>query len=362
MQSILKFLYLMNSDYNISDELILDVYSEILNIKDKKKSNIFLSTLFTYLILNKKNSKLIIKLLRESFKNDNFIPFQENININKKFPIISLSGSGKKGIKTINISTTSAIVAVSLGANIIKPCSIATSSMTGSYDFFEMIGINTDLNISETKNLLEKTGFGIFPIEKIIPKFDSVYGDVFYAPNILSYGLAALICPLKPDIVLYGLASNDIEISGEILKDYGINNYRIVSSKFNKIYYIDELNVFGSTYILDSCKSKVEVFNFEKILNLPKYSPVDIKQSNNKLENVKIALKILQGKDNSAYTDIISLNAGNILQLSGIASNIEEGYQMAKDKIKTGQCIQYLEDIIISSNGNINKLKKLLEV
>ena len=44
----------MNSDYNISDELILDVYSEILNIKDKKKSNIFLSTLFTYLILNKK--------------------------------------------------------------------------------------------------------------------------------------------------------------------------------------------------------------------------------------------------------------------------------------------------------------------
>ena len=35
---------------------------------------------------------------------------------------------------------------------------------------------------------------------------------------------------------------------------------------------------------------------------------------------------------------------------------------MAKDKIKTGQCIQYLEDIIISSNGDINKLKKLLEV
>ena len=42
-----------------------------------------------------------------------------------KYPVISLSGSGKKGIKTINISTASAIVVVSLGANILKPCSTA---------------------------------------------------------------------------------------------------------------------------------------------------------------------------------------------------------------------------------------------
>ena len=361
MQKILDFLYLMNLNCDIPDELILNVYSEILNINDKKKSNIFLSTLFTYLILKKKNSSLITNLLRESFKKDNFIPFKETININKDYPIISLSGSGKKGIKTINISTTSAIVATSLGANIIKPCSMATSSMSGSYDFLETIGINTSLSIEKTKKLLESTGFGIFHIEKILPKFDSVYGDVFYTPNILSYGLAALICPIKPDIVLYGLATKDLEIAGEVLKNFGVNKYRIVSSNFNKIYYMDELNVFGSSYILDNNNNAFNSYSFSELLNLPKYFPKDIKQSNNKLENIKIALKVLKGKDDSAYTDIVSLNAGNILQLSGIVKSIEEGYKVAKNKIKTGKCIEHLENIIILSNRNISKFKKILE-
>lgn len=361
MKNILKFLYLMNLDYNISDELILETYREVLQIKNKEKSNIFISTLFTYLMLKRKDSKLITKLLEISFQKDKFIPFKEEFKINSKYPIISLSGSGKKGIKTINVSTTSAIVAVSLGANIMKPCSTATSSMSGSYDFLNMIGVNTDLSIEDTKRLLNQTGFGIFPIEKLIPKFDKVYGDVFYVPNILSYALAALICPLKPDIVLYGLANRDIEICGDILKNYGINKYRVVSSEFETIYFMDELNVFGISYIMDNNKAKKEKYDFEKLLKLPKYNIKDIKQLDNKMENIKIALNVLKGNDNSAYEEIVALNAGNILQLSGIASTIEEGYHMAKSKIKTGQCIQCLENIIIASNGNINKFKKILE-
>ena len=49
------------------------------------------------------------------------------------------------------------------------------------------------------------------------------------------------------------------------------------------------------------------------------------------------------------------------MQLSGIANTIEQGYNMAKIKIKTGQCIKKLEDIIILSNGNVNKLRELLK-
>ena len=361
MKNILKFLYLMSSDCSISDELILKTYKEILKIKDKEKSNIFISTFFTYLMLKRKDAQLITKLLEISFEQDKFIPFKEKCEINSKYPVISLSGSGKKGIKTINISTTSAIVAVSLGANVVKPCSIATSSMSGSYDFLEMIGINTNLNIEDTKRLLNQTGFGIFPIEKLIPKFDKVYGDVFYAPNILSYALASLICPLKPDIVLYGLANKDIEICGKILENFGVNKYRIVSSEYDKIYFMDELNVFGTSYIIDDNKTKKDIYDFEKLLILPHYNVDDIKQSNNKTENIKIALNVLRGNDNSAYEEIVALNAGNILQLSGITNTIKDGYSMAKSKIKTGQCIKKLEDIIISSNGNINKLRKLIE-
>lgn len=358
MKYILEFLYMMNLNLEISDDLIIKAYQEILKIKNKEKSNIFISTLFTYLMLKKKNSELISKLLNESFKKDNFIPYSEELNIKNKNPIILLAGSGKKGIKTINVSTTSAIVAVSLGANIIKPCSKATSSMSGSFDFLNMVGVNTQLNFEDTKKILDETGFGIFAIEKLIPNFDSVYGDVFYSPNILSYGLAALVCPIKPDIVLYGLANKDIEISGQVLRKYNINRYRIVSSEINKIFFMDELNIFGKSYILDDNITEKNIYEFQKILNLNKYNydVNSIKQLNNKFDNINVALNILKGDCDSAYSKIVALNAGNILQLSGIVETIEEGYYKALEKIKTGECIHVLEKIIIASNGDINKL------
>lgn len=156
MKKILEFLYRINNECEITDDFIIEAYEEILNINDKEKSNIFISILFTYMILKRKDINIITRMLDKSFEKDNFKPFQIDIP-KKSTPIISISGSGKKGIKTINVSTTSSIIATSLGANIIKPCSTSTSSLTGSFDLLEMLGINTNLSVDDTKMLLDKT-------------------------------------------------------------------------------------------------------------------------------------------------------------------------------------------------------------
>lgn len=361
MDYILEFLYRLNAEDEISDELILETYRHILDIVDKEKSNSFINILFTYLMLKRKNVDIITKLLKISFEKDDFKPFSVKINdIQNNIPIILYAGSGKKGIKTINISTISSIIATSMGAKILKPCSMATSSKSGSFDFLSIIGINTNLNEEETIGLLKRTGFGVFPIEKIIPKFDSVYGDVFYAPNILSYALASLVCPIKPDIILYGLANKDIEISGEVLQNFGIEKYRIVSSQYDERYYMDELNIFGTSFILDNGE-QVRKIDFGDKLTLSKYDTADIKQANTKKENILLALKILEGKDWNSYSELVALNTANILQLSGIVNTIEEGFYLVKSKIKSGECINWLKLLVVESKGNIKKLNKLLE-
>lgn len=53
MKTILEFLYQMNAKCDISEELIFETYKEILKIKNKDQSNIFISTFFTYLMLKK---------------------------------------------------------------------------------------------------------------------------------------------------------------------------------------------------------------------------------------------------------------------------------------------------------------------
>lgn len=168
------------------------------------------------------------------------------------------------------------------------------------------------------------------------------------------------MCPLKPDIVLYGLANKDVQISNEILKRYGVNRSRIVSSYISETHYMDELNVIGKSRILDSNTEIVEEYDFKALLNLPYYCESDIKQRESQLDNVKIIVDILAGKRDDAYVDLICLNAGNILQLSGIVDTIENGYYISKEHIQSGKAINKLIEIVQESNGNIGKLEKFL--
>lgn len=168
------------------------------------------------------------------------------------------------------------------------------------------------------------------------------------------------MCPIKPDIVLYGLANKDLSLACDVIKRFDVDRVRIISSNINENRYMDELNIIGKSKVFDSSKNKVEEFNFGSILNLPNYNIDDIKQMQSVEDNVKIVLDILSGKRSDAYVDLICLNSGNILQLSGIVDTIEEGYYISKKQIKSGKTINKLIEIVQESKGNVNKLKNYL--
>lgn len=168
------------------------------------------------------------------------------------------------------------------------------------------------------------------------------------------------MCPIKPDIVLYGLANKDLPLSCDVIKRFGIDRVRIISSNINEIRYMDELNVMGKSRVFDSNTSKVEEYNFGSILNLPNYNAEDIKQMQSVEDNVKIVLDIISGKRNDAYVDLVCLNSGNMLQLSGIVDTIEEGYHISKKQIESGKTINKLIEIVQKSKGDISKLENYL--
>ena len=168
------------------------------------------------------------------------------------------------------------------------------------------------------------------------------------------------MCPIKPDIILYGLANKDLPLACEVIKSFGVDRVRIISSNTNEIRYMDELNIMEKSRIFDSNINKVEEYNFGVLLNLPNYNIKDIKQMQSVEDNVKIVLDIISGKRDDAYVDLVCLNSGNILQLSGIVDTIEEGYYLSKKQIKSGKTINKLIDIIQESKGDISKLDNYL--
>ncbi|WP_026887955.1 hypothetical protein [Clostridium beijerinckii] len=358
---ITEILFRLNIKEKIEVEVLQEAFKDILEEANSQTRDVLLGALLTGIMLKGPTVNEIVALLRATLSLDSYSPENSvKITLPKNKLLVGAVGSGKKGIKTMNISTCSLLVASSVGAYTAKPGSSSTSSITGSADFMREVGANLDLSQEEMINVLLDTGIGFFSIENTIPNFDKVYGGRFYVPHALSFALAAILSPIKFDNLLYGLAHPDIELATKVIREFGINNAMVVTSTHDELHYIDEMGAYGDTKIIEMCKGgirKLKHINSKEFFNLPQYSPIDIAQGVSKEENIKYAMDVLRGCGERAREDIVCINAGTLLYLSNIAEDLREGYNLAKNSIRKGKPLDKLLEFIERTNGE----KKLFD-
>mgnify|MGYP001293427237 CR=1 FL=1 len=357
-QKIAEVFYRFNVGIPI-DDMLEDVFKLILTNPQVMARDVQLGSFLTGLMIKGSNSKEIVSLIRTALNIDGLIRFKPSLPLDEK--LVCVAGSGKKGFKTFNISTPACIVAAAGGAYVSKPGSHSTSSLTGSVDFASIAGANI-LSTQEMTEVLLSTKFGLFSIENLIPKFDSVYGGRAFAPTPLSFGLPAISNPVVCDSLLYGLSHPNIELSLEVLKDLGYKEAFVVSSSYDNIHYIDELSSLKSNLVgrIENGEiHSVEEIDVSKIYNEKFSSPTDIESGKSLIENVQMGVSVLNGKGTSYRTRTVALNAGIILLLASKVNNIIDGYNYSIDLIKSGKAFKKLEDFIEATGGNTNSLKML---
>lgn len=362
--SVSEVLYRLNVQSEIDLKLLEMAFDSVLSNSKQFIRDIQLGAILTGIMSRGPTTDEIVTLLNSVFKLDKFNPKKRyKIKIPKGEILVGAIGSGKKGVKTMNISTPALLTAASAGAFTAKVASSSTSSLTGSADFLREVGINFNLSIKEMEKIITKTRFGVFTIESLLPKFDSIYAKKFYAPHALSFGLAALASPIKYDNFLYGLAHPNIDLAVDVLKKFGINDIMVASTTNDKIHYIDEMGVYGLTKIKGIQNGKIgytKTFNPLVELKLPKYKPKDICEGENEKENIKLVIDVLKGKGKRAREDIICINAGTILYLAKKAENLKEGYMVSKKVIKEGLPFKKLLEVIKETKGDEKKIKRYL--
>ncbi len=358
-----EIIYRLNVQEKLDLDLLYDAMIELLEMEESPVRNVQLGCLLTGVMARNPSVEEIVTLLKAAFSKDGS-PNNEDkykIELPNNASLISVVGSGKKGIKTVNISTASSIVASSIGCYVAKPGSSSVSSLTGSSDLLEEVGVNVYLPLEEMVQVLKNTHFGIFKIEKYLKNFGSLYNNKFFTPHVLSYGLAALANPVKTDKLLYGFTHYDVEKSLDVLLNFGFKNVLVVSSTPDGIHYIDEIGVYGENRIIgarNGSKGKLKVFQPVLELHLPKYNAEDIKEGSNVYENVKYVVDVLRGKGKQALEDIIAINVSSILYLDGKVEGLKEGYIVAKKEIKSGRPYEKLLEIIEATKGDKNKLRR----
>lgn len=262
--------------------------------------------------------------------------------------VMEIVGTGGDGAHSFNISTTSAFVVAAAGVKVAKHGNRAASSLCGTADCLEALGVNINQTPEKALEMLEKTNFCFLFAQKYHAAMRFVgpirkelgFRTVF---NILG----PLTNPAKPEYFLLGVYDEYlVEPLAKVLASLGVKRAAVVYGQAR----LDEISPVGPTTI---CELRDGYYRTTVI------RPEDFGMtSGNKEElvggvpevNAQITRDILFGKTQGTRRNAVLLNAGTALFTAGRAETIADGIQLAAQMIDSGKAMEKLEKCIAVSN------------
>ena len=379
-ENFLKCLSFLKGDALPPPEEVGGIFLNILKISDNngKYRDILMGCFYgsLWLFMNSPENferaiEYGIAIIKSAFSLDNF-DIQRKLNLDKnKVKVISLAGSGKKGIKLLNISSMAAIVTAAtgkkIGENIVveKTVSRATSSITGSSDIFELIGVNLNLPIDKMVEISLTTKLGIFDINAIVPRLNYVYDGRLYDVQVFAglVGGAAIVNPVDADLINYGLTRGSTRLCLAILsKLYPNKNILVLQGKDpHGTPVIDQISIAANTEIAQIIKNRITVkeiapkdFGFD--FGSFKY----IETTQNQKENLNEFIKILIGRGNEELKQAVAMEVALNLFGLEVVDDLKTGAELALETINSGVGIKVLEDLVVCSVGDVQRFNGLV--
>ena len=261
--------------------------------------------------------------------------------------LIDTCGTGGDSLQTFNVSTLSAIVAAAAGAKVAKHGGRSVSSKCGSADVLEALGVNVNLNHKNLGDLVDAIGIGFMFAPNYHPamKFVAPVRKELEVRTIFNL-LGPLTNPASAKKQIIGVYSKELTLTfAKVLKELGSDHVLVVHGEDG----MDEISITGNTYVAELKNNTIteyiinpEMFDLERGI----LESIVVKDSS---QSKKIILDILKGKS-STGRDIILLNAGAAIYISGLAEDIKHGVSIAKDMIEQGKALEKLNQLILSSN------------
>ncbi|KGR92410.1 anthranilate phosphoribosyltransferase [Ureibacillus massiliensis 4400831 = CIP 108448 = CCUG 49529] len=257
-------------------------------------------------------------------------------------------GTGGDGLKSFNISTTSAFVLAASGVPIAKHGNRKISSASGSADVLQALGIHTDFTIEDHVEMLKQEGITFLFAPHVHPKLKRI-GEVrraIGAPTIFNM-VGPLTNPVNLQTQLVGINRPEFVTQyAEVLNILGRKRAVVVSgTKGMDEASLDNENKFA---LLENGEVKQIEIRIED-LGLSSV-PVNQLRGGTPDENADILRDLLKGKQ-SPYFDAVLLNAALGLFASNKVDSVLDGVELALETIQSGHAIEKLEAVIEFSQG-----------
>ena len=258
-------------------------------------------------------------------------------------PLVDTCGTGGDHSGTFNISTTAAFVTAGAGVHVAKHGNRSASSLCGSADVLEALGVKLDLSPEKVAECIDQIGIGFLFARNLHTAMKHV-GPIRAELKLRTVFniLGPLTNPAGADGQVMGVFDRSlIAPLAEVLLQLGSRHVFVVAGSDG----LDELTLTGPSFVAEGCAGVVKTYEVTpEAFGLSRADAATLK-GGDPAANASILRAILSGEA-GPHRDIVLLNAAPALVAGGKAASLDEGIRVAQASIDSGAALNKLEELI----------------
>lgn len=269
--------------------------------------------------------------------------------------LVDTCGTGGDATNSINVSTAAAIVSAACGVPIAKHGNYAVSSKCGSANVLSELGVNISPAPEAVTAMIERLGIGFM----LAPIFHPAMKRV--APIRRDLGLRTVFNILGPLTNPAGARAQVMGVYDPRLSLKLASVFQMLGTERAMVVHgcgMDEITNTGETTIAELNDGEIKSYIIKpQDLGYPSACLQDISGGTPE-DNARKLVSVLKG-ERSPARDIVAMNAGAAVYVSGQAASLKEGADVAEEAISSGKPLDLLQKMV-EMNGDYGKLVRFL--
>lgn len=258
---------------------------------------------------------------------------------------VDVVGTGGDRAQTVNISTMAAIVVAATGVRVVKHGNRAASSLCGTADLLEYLGVPLDLTPEQVATCVARVGIGFC----FAPRFHSGLRHAAVArkemgvPTFFNF-LGPLVNPARPRAGAVGCADPRMAgIMAEVFARRG-DSVLVLHGEDG----LDELTIAAPTRVWAVADGQVRALTIDALdLGLPRGKPEDLRGGDVTV-NADVARRVLGGETGPVRDAVLANAAAGLVAYDGagvddLVGALTAAIERAAAAIDSGAALRTLE-------------------
>jgi len=262
--------------------------------------------------------------------------------------LVDTCGTGGDATGTFNVSTATAFVVSGAGIPVAKHGNRSVSSLCGSADVVEALGVRLDLSPERVGRCVDEVGIGFCyaPLLHKAMKFVMLARREIRIRTVFNI-LGPLTNPAHASAQVIGVYDGALaEVMAQVLKELGTARAFVVHGEDG----LDELSTTGPSRVAELKDGQIRSYTVQpEDFGLPRVNLTDLK-GGSAADNAEIIRRILAGEQ-GPKRDIVVLNAGAAIAAGGRAADIAAGIALAARAIDSGAARDRLARLVEFCQG-----------